>query len=236
MKLSAPVFRLKRSARQLARRNGIPLHQALDRIACAEGFKSWAHLASRITPSTPASRLLGEMADGDMLLMAARPGHGKTLLALQMVAEAARAGARAAFFSSEMSDREIRLHLSELGLGSLQDKDAIRIGLNDTLCAGYVIDQLADAVPGTIAAIDYLQILDQSRRAPPLEHQVRDLKRFAESKGVRLVFLSQVHRSFDPSVKPLPDFSDLRLPNPLDLTHFDKGCFLHDGELALRVN
>ncbi|RMB04577.1 hypothetical protein [Eilatimonas milleporae] len=39
MKLSAPVFRLKRRARTLAREEKIPLHQALDRLARREGFR-----------------------------------------------------------------------------------------------------------------------------------------------------------------------------------------------------
>ena len=33
MRLSAPIFRLKRQAKLLAREAGIPLHQALDRVS-----------------------------------------------------------------------------------------------------------------------------------------------------------------------------------------------------------
>ena len=42
MKLSAPVYRLKREARLLSRRGNIPLHKTLDRIAATEGFRSWS--------------------------------------------------------------------------------------------------------------------------------------------------------------------------------------------------
>ena len=38
MKLSAPVYRLKRRAKVLAREERIPLHEALDRVAMDEGF------------------------------------------------------------------------------------------------------------------------------------------------------------------------------------------------------
>ncbi len=38
MKLSAPVNILRRQARALSRKEQIPLHQALDRIARREGF------------------------------------------------------------------------------------------------------------------------------------------------------------------------------------------------------
>lgn len=38
MKLTAPVYRLKRQAKALSRQEGIPLHLALDRVAIGEGF------------------------------------------------------------------------------------------------------------------------------------------------------------------------------------------------------
>ena len=47
MPLSQPVFRLKREARLLARRESIPLHAALDRMAVAEGYKTWSLLIAR---------------------------------------------------------------------------------------------------------------------------------------------------------------------------------------------
>jgi carbamoylphosphate synthase small subunit len=38
VKLSTPIYNLKRKARQLARVQAIPLHAALDRIAAEEGY------------------------------------------------------------------------------------------------------------------------------------------------------------------------------------------------------
>ena len=48
MKLSAPVYRLKRNARLLSRQKKIPLIQALDEIARQEGCESWSLLAARL--------------------------------------------------------------------------------------------------------------------------------------------------------------------------------------------
>ena len=45
MWLSAPIYRLKRRARLLARNEKIALHVALDRIARAEGFAGWSLLS-----------------------------------------------------------------------------------------------------------------------------------------------------------------------------------------------
>ena len=47
MNLSAPIYKLKRNAKLLSRNDGIPLHQALDRIARNEGFKSWSLLTKK---------------------------------------------------------------------------------------------------------------------------------------------------------------------------------------------
>ena len=41
MKLSAPIYRLNRLAKILSRDEGLPLHEALDRIAAQEGFARW---------------------------------------------------------------------------------------------------------------------------------------------------------------------------------------------------
>lgn len=79
--------------------------------------------------------------------------------------------------------------------------------------------------------IDYLQILDQRRDTPDLQTQVAELAAFARRSGAVLVFVSQVDRSYDPALKPLPDLADLRLPNPLDLSLFDRAVFLQAGRL-----
>ena len=49
-----------------------------------------------------------------------------------------------------------------------------------------------------------------------------------------LVFISQIDRSFDPSIERCPGLNHVRLPNPLDLKLFNKACFLHNGELEVR--
>lgn len=233
MNLSAPVFRLKRKARQLARRKKIPLHEALDRVASMEGFRNWAHLSSHFGQKGPEAALFDVLEPGEMLVLAARPGQGKTVLGLQLLVEAASRGNAAAFFSTECTLLEVRDTLFETGANK-KAVATIEISLPDTLSAETVIACLANAPEGATAVIDYLQVLDQQRAAPELADQVAMLKGFASDRGVRLVFLSQVHRSFDPADKPLPELTDIRLTNPVDLSLFDKGCFLHDGELALR--
>lgn len=104
---------------------------------------------------------------------------------------------------------------------------------SDDTCAGTVMEKLETAPRGSLAVIDYLQLLDQRRDNPPLAQQVGALRRFARARGIAIVFLSQIDRGFDPRKRPVPGPRDVRLPNPLDLALFDKTCFLHGSEVRL---
>jgi replicative DNA helicase len=236
MKLSAPVFRLKREARTLARSKAIALNRALDEIAVREGFRSWSHLASVVRGLGLSTRLLSALEPGDLVILGARPGQGKTVLGIELLAEAAMSGRSSVFFSSECSYCDVRSKLSGSGYHDLEKSENFQIVLSDSVCAGKVQETLADSAPGTIAVIDYLQVMDQHRSQPPLGDQIEDLRRFAKTRRTTLVFLSQVHRSYDPKIRPLPGFADIRTTNPVDLSHFDKGCFLHEGEVILSAH
>lgn len=228
MKLSAPIFRLKRQAKQQAREKDIPLNQALDAIARAEGFQRWSQLASVWADRTPAAALLDQLVPGDLLLLGARPRQGKTLLALDLLREAAAAGRPGFFFTLEYTDADIAERLALLGAapggGFVADT-------SDAISADHVIARMKDAGPGAVAVIDYLQLLDQRRAHPALEEQVRALKAFAAESGAILVLIAQIDRRFEAAEKALPDLADVRLPNPLDLALFSRCCFLHEGEI-----
>jgi len=232
MKLSAPVYRLRRNARNLARREKISLSRALDRVATAEGFGSWNLLASFHRNTSPSKRLLELLQPGELLLLAARPGHGKTRLGLELLDDASRSGLRAVFFSSEYTEKDLAGVGPDVG-NNRRARNSIEPVLSDELCAGTVTASLAGDCGGPIAVVDYLQVLDQRRSSPELSEQIKTLKAFAGASGARLVVLSQIHRCYDPVRKPLPDWTDVRLPNPVDLSLFDRGCFLNDGKLAV---
>lgn len=100
MRLSAPIYHLKRKAKRLSREEGIPLHDALDRVATAEGFSAWSLLAAKAAGMTPAGKLFPQFRPGELVLLGARPGHGKTLMSLELAVEAMRKGGRAAFSRS----------------------------------------------------------------------------------------------------------------------------------------
>lgn len=233
MKLSAPIYQLKRRAKHMAREERIPLHVAQEHIARSEGFATWSLLAAKATGGI-APGLLARAEDGDLVLLAARPGHGKTLVALRTLLDARRAGRRALLFTLDMTIEEAREHLA--AMGDPRHAAAVEVETSDEIDAAFVIAALDGAAPGTVAVIDYLQPLDQCRTKLPLGEQIEALGRFAARQGVVLVFLSQIDRNFDRSGRTAPGTGDLRLPNPVAIEAFGKRLFLHEGEARLERN
>jgi len=235
MRLSAPIYRLKRQAKLLSREAGIPLNEALNKIAKDEGFQSWSLLAARYTADSPATRILEQFSPGDLVLLGARQGHGKTLMALEIILEAIKAGRQGAFYTLDYNENDVVKRLESLGATTDTLGDAFRLDTSDAINADYVIEQVRDMPRGTIVAIDYLQILDQRRENPEINDQIAALSAFAQRVGVMIILISQIDRKFEVSAEALPNLADVRLPNPLDLTLFSKTCFLNDGDLKFEA-
>ena len=231
MDVSAPLYRLKRRAKRLSREGGIPLHAALDRIAREEGVARWSLLAARLREDSPARPVHDRLSPGTLVLLAARPGHGKTLLAIELAFEAVRAGNEAVFFSLEYTATDFLARIDAMGIDRAAFGERLAFDDSDDIAADHIAGRLADAAPGTLAVIDYLQLLDQKRVHPDLTTQVRTLRDFARRKGIVLAFIAQIDRAFEASGRAVPGYGDIRLPNPLDLSLFDAACFLHDGEV-----
>lgn len=233
MKLSAPIFILKQQAKALARKAKIPLHQALDRIANREGFGAWSLLSSSTISDRSIARLLAHLVPGDLVLLAARPRQGKTLLSLGLAVECMKRGRRAAFFTLEFTRAEIAECFAVLEENLESFSDRLLINDSDQISAAFIVSELAAAPAGMLVVIDYLQLLDQKRSSPDLLEQVRELKTFARARGLIVVCLSQIDRNYDAEDRLCPDLRDVRLPNPVDLTLFDRACFLHRGEMRV---
>jgi len=233
MKFSAPIYILKQQAKGFARKEKIPLHDALDRIAKREGFGSWSLLAAKWNADEASTSLVSHLRPGELVLLAARPGQGKTLLSLGLAVEWMARGNRAAFFTLEFTRADVVRCFDILekdvkdfgGLFAIDDSDGIN--------SDYIVAQLGSAPPNTLIVVDYLQLLDQRRENPSVMQQVMQLRHFARQRQAIIVCLSQVHRSYDPAIKPLPALADIRLPNPLDLKLFDKACFLSRGKVQV---
>lgn len=233
--LSAPIYRLKRQAKALAKTRGLALHAALDQLARQEGFRSWSHLAAEVAQTSPARALLNSLQPGELILLGARPGQGKTLLGLELLALAAAAGRAAVFFTLEYTPEQTLERLRSIGQAASADAGNIKLDCSDQICADYIIDQQRDADEGSVLVIDYLQLLDQNRSHPPLAEQLAALQRFAESRAIVIVFISQIDRAFEARAGSMPGIEDIRLPNPIDVDMFSKQCFIHDGEVLIHA-
>ncbi len=235
MKLSSPIYKLKRQAKLLARDSGIKLHAALNQIAAKEGFKDWSHLASNYSKSTPAQHIMRQMSSGDMVLIGARPGHGKTLLGLELIALAEQINRTGYVFTLDYNETDIWDRFKKLGFDPKEFDRPVVVDTSDNICADHIVDCLSKTHSDALVVVDYLQLLDQKRSNPPLDKQVRALKKFATERGAIVVMISQIDRAFELSLSGLPSIDDIRLPNPVDLSLFDKRCFLHNGEVQIEI-
>jgi replicative DNA helicase len=170
-----------------------------------------------------------------MVLLGARPGQGKTLMGLELAVEAMKAGRRGSFFTLEYTEKEVLDRFRAIGTERQQFGALFELDSSDTINAGHIARRMATPPRGTVVVVDYLQLLDQKRDSPELMEQVRALRALARDKGLIVVMISQIDRSYDPSAKAVPDLDDVRLPNPLDLKLFDKACFLNQGEVRFHA-
>jgi replicative DNA helicase len=234
MDLSAPVYYLKRKARHLARARSIPLHEALDCVAKEEGFGSWSLLAAKASARSPARTLFGRLANGDLVVVGARPGQGKTLMSLGLAVEAMKRGQRGALFSLEYTAKDVQACFRTMNVRWQDYSERFRFDDSDAISAAYIIEKLADEPEGTVVVVDYLQLLDQRRSSPELGVQIQELRSFAKARGLIMVFISQIDRSFNSAERQWPDSRDIRLPNPVDLRLFDKMCFISNGKVRIQ--
>lgn len=233
MKLSAPIYILKQQAKALSQRENLRLHAALDQVAAREGFNAWSHLASSWQQADTSHSLYEQLRPGELLLLGSRPGQGKTLLSIGLAVEAMTRGHRAAFFTLEFTTAEVEALFAVLGRSQQDFRGKWLLDTSEDMSAGYISERLADEPPGTLVVVDYLQLLDQRRDKPNLDQQVRELKTHAQKCRSVVICLSQIAREFKPSSGSIPSIRDVRMPNPVDLSIFDKACFMHAGKMRL---
>lgn len=230
MQFSEPIYVLKRKARLQARETGIPLHRALDNIALEEGFRSWSHLAAS-KGGKPQRDILAQLKSGDLCLLGARPGQGKTLLGLELALRAAELGRAGYFFTLDYHERDVADHIALMRKTGDTGQRPLTIDTSDDVSADYIVNRLAGETAPALIVVDYLQLLDQKRTNPALTDQIAALRDFVVTTGAICIVISQIDRAFDLAGKPMPDMSDVRLPNPLDLSVFNTSIFLHQGKI-----
>ncbi len=187
----------------------------------------------------------------DLILLAARPGMGKTSFALNMASHAAQNGQfKVAFFSLEMTKEQLVSRLiasqamvdgTKLRTGQLDEDEWTRIiEASDVLSNVelYLDDTPRITVPEMKAKlrrlknvdavfIDYLQLMGSSRRIENRVQEIseitRSLKIMAKELNVPVVLLSQLSRASEQRTEHRPMLSDLR----------DSGSIEQDADIVL---
>jgi replicative DNA helicase len=189
---------------------------------------------------TDLDRFTGGWQSPDLVIVAARPGMGKTAFSLAVAKGAAQFGRAVAFFSLEMSEEQLagRLISDELNINSDRirtptrldstDKNAlinelhrlnIPIYIDDT--AGLSITQLRAKTTALkkkhnieMIIVDYLQLMtgisNGGNRDTIIGEITRGLKLVAKELKIPVIALSQLSRKVEERADKRPMLSDLR--------------------------
>lgn len=196
-------------------------------------------------------RVIMGLNKSDLILLAARPGMGKTSFALNIAEYASTIkNKKVAFFSLEMSKEQlVSRMLSAIGqisgqnlrMGTLNDKEWERlIEAGDILSKSqiYIDDTPGVTIPEMkaklrrlgnvdLVIIDYLQLMSSAKRIDNRVQEIseitRNLKIMAKEIDVPVVTLSQLSRASEQRSDHRPVLSDLR----------DSGSIEQDADIVL---
>ncbi|MBQ3092804.1 MAG: replicative DNA helicase, partial [Clostridia bacterium] len=187
----------------------------------------------------------------DLILLAARPGMGKTSFAINIAQHVSVIKEKkVAFFSLEMSKEQLvsrmlsaegKIPSQTLRMGKLSDNEWIRlIEAGDILSKSkiYIDDTPGISIPemkaklrrlggADLVIIDYLQLMSSARRTDNRVQEIseitRSLKILAKELDVPVITLSQLSRASEQRIDHKPVLSDLR----------DSGSIEQDADIVL---
>lgn len=193
---------------------------------------------------------------GELTVLAARPSHGKTALAISFLLHAAQEGFPALFFSLEQSEVEIsqRLLASEANVDfqkirrrkmSPEDKTRMNVAHDNIRALPLFIDKTPCQSMLRITAtarrmalkhklrlivVDYVQLIQPEDRRTPRHEQValisRRLKLLARDLDVAVIALAQLNRSPEERQNHRPRMADLK----------ESGALEQDADLGILLN
>lgn len=196
-------------------------------------------------------RLIGGLNKSDLILVAARPGMGKSSFALNIAVNVAkRYDKEVAVFSLEMSNEQVvtrslsaqaRVLNEKLRVGNLTPQEWVELAngadvlsrtniyMDDS--AGITIAQMNAKLRRLrnlgLVVIDYLQLMSSERptqnRVQEISQMTRALKVMAKELNVPVILLSQLSRAAEQREGHRPMLSDLR----------DSGSIEQDADIVL---
>jgi len=194
----------------------------------------------------------------DLIIVAARPGMGKTAMCLKYAKEAAKKGNHVRIYSLEMSDISLteRILLSESdipadkfrnGYMSNDDLNSLEVSAKKLQDLNIWIDdkpaRTVTSISSTakkyhrtgqcdIIIIDYLQLTEPETEGSTndkIGKITRTLKKIAKELKIPVILLSQLNRSVEQRTDKIPQLSDLRDSGNIE-QDADKVLFLYRPE------
>jgi replicative DNA helicase len=208
-------------------------------------------------------RLTSGFHGGELTVIGARPGMGKTAFALNIAYNVASQGKNVLFFSLEMNEEQLflrlcsmlaEINLSKIRSGLLNDKEVEKIVdsytknanilekmvlvdnvsyLSDIMRIAYSMDNI------DLIIVDYLQLIKTKNkyqmRYQELADIVNTLKFLSKDLNVPVIALAQVNREVEKKVNKRPTLADLRESGDIEATA-DVVMFIHREDYYKSVN
>ena len=204
-----------------------------------ERHRNGADVAGVSTGFRDLDRKLAGLHPTNLVVVAARPGMGKSALGLNMAANVALAGNTVAIFTLEMSREEVvtrmlcaagRIDSQKLRTGKLTENDFTKLSnaagalykqnifVDDS--AGLTVTEIRAKCrrlrrkPGLdLVVVDYLQLMSgsgQENRQQEIAMISRSLKNLARELHVPIIAMSQLNRGVESREDKRPRLGDLR--------------------------
>lgn len=200
-------------------------------------------------------RLLTGLKSGQIIILAARPGVGKSALALCISTNVAKSGKSVGFVSLEMSANELlmRLFTSISGInnqdmknGDLDEVQIMKLGesIDKIKKLNIYIDDSSTSTMQMIVSkarqlkrtknidlliVDYLQLVTWGEKTQNKNAEVTEISRsfklLAKELGIPIILLSQLSRGIEKDKRTVPTLSDLR----------DSGSIEQDADVVLML-
>jgi replicative DNA helicase len=205
--------------------------------AIIEAVQRGDKLTGRPTGWAGLDRVLGGWNNGDLIVMAARPGQGKTALALSLMYDFAKIGGKGLFLSLEMSNEQlVKRYLSLItdlanwkirnaNLREFEVQQLINSANNQTVqfyidddpnCSIQQIKSKAKihkAKHGLeLLVIDYIQLIKgtKTNREQEIAEISRNLKLLSKELNITVIVLAQLSRKCEERADKRPMLSDIR--------------------------
>jgi replicative DNA helicase len=207
----------------------------LDNIT--EAMARGERITGKATGWASLDRILGGWNAGDLIVMAARPGMGKTALALSLIYEFSKLGGKSLIISLEMSSEQlVKRYFSLI-------TDIMNYKIRNASLNQYEVEKLCHAVNNSdvefyvdqepnasiqqlkskakvhkakhgleLLVIDYIQLMTGSKqnREQEIAEISRGLKLLAKELNITIIVLAQLSRKPEERTDKRPLLSDIR--------------------------